>query len=160
MSGIILKNAGAQFYIPTENEWYKAAYYNSFTSSYSLYPNGQNTITTADANFAQAVGESTDVGSYSGDPSIYGTFDQGGNVAEWNDATIPGNLRGMRGGAWSNTPNDDYLASTPTASLASSPSNEGYAVGFRVASVAAIPETSTALLGVLGILSFLRRKRC
>jgi formylglycine-generating enzyme required for sulfatase activity len=161
MSGIILKNAGAQFYIPTENEWYKAAYYNGITSSYSLYPNGQNSITTADANFAQAVGESTDVGSYSGDPSFYGTFDQGGNVAEWNDATKPFNLRGMRGGAWSNTPNDDYLASTPTASLDSSPSNEGYAVGFRVASsVAAIPEPGTALLGVLGLFSFLRRKRC
>ena len=160
ISGIILKNAGASIYIPTEDEWYKAAYYNGATSSYSLYPNGQNTITTADANFAQVIGSSTDVGSYSGDPSMYGTFDQGGNVIEWNDTVINGSLRGMRGGSWANHPNDDYLASTPTHTTPGSPSVEGSAVGFRVASVAAIPETSTALLGVLGILSFLRRKRC
>ena len=160
ISGIILKNAGASIYIPTEDEWYKAAYYNGATSSYSLYPNGQNTITTADANFAQVIGSSTDVGSYSGDPSMYGTFDQGGNVVEWNDTVINGSLRGMRGGSWANHPNDDYLASTPTHTTPGSPSVEGSAVGFRVASVAAIPETSTALLGVLGILSFLRRKRC
>lgn len=159
MSGTILKNFGATVYIPSENEWYKAAYYNGFTSSYSLYPNGQNTITTADANFAQVIGSSTDVGSYSGDPSMYGTFDQGGNAAEWNDTVFNGSLRGMRGGSWSNHPNDDYLASTPTHTTPGSPSVEGSAVGFRVASVATIPETSTALLGVLGLLSFLRRKR-
>lgn len=66
------------------------------TDTYSLYPNGQNTITTADANYNYSVGSSTDVGSYSGDASAYGTFDQGGNVWEWNDAVISG-LRGLRG---------------------------------------------------------------
>lgn len=160
MSGIILKNAGASIYIPTEDEWYKAAYYNGATSSYSLYPNGQNTITTADANFAQVIFASTDVGSYSGDPSMYGTFDQGGNVHEWNDAVIDSTMRGSRGGSWSNHPADDYLASTPTAPTPGLPSNEGTAVGFRVASVAAIPETSTVMLGVLGLVCLLRRKRC
>jgi formylglycine-generating enzyme required for sulfatase activity len=29
------------YYIPTENEWYKAAYYNPGTTAYSLFPNGQ-----------------------------------------------------------------------------------------------------------------------
>jgi formylglycine-generating enzyme required for sulfatase activity len=77
-SGIITANIGAQVYIPTENEWYKAAYYNAATTSYSLYPNGQDTITTADANYGGAVGSTTDVGSYTGDGSSYGTFDQGG----------------------------------------------------------------------------------
>jgi len=160
ISGIILKNAGASIYIPTEDEWYKAAYYNSATSSYSLYPNGQNTITTADANFAQVIMASTDVGSYSGDPSMYGTFDQGGNVVEWHDTVINGSLRGMRGGGWADNPNDDYLASTPTHTTPGLPSNEGSAIGFRVASVAAIPETSTALFGALGLVCLLRRKRC
>ena len=95
--GIILANAGAQVYIPTENEWYKAAYYNGATSTYSLYPNGQNSITTADANYGWSVGSSTDVGTYNSDPSFYGTFDQGGNVSEWNDAVIFESRRGMRG---------------------------------------------------------------
>ncbi len=95
-----------QVWIPSENEWYKAAYYNGGTSTYSLYPNGQNTITTADANYGTSVGVSTDVGSYSGDPSSYGTFDQGGNVWEWNDAVIAGASRGLRGGSWFNYAGD------------------------------------------------------
>ena len=81
-SGVITANIGAQVYIPSENGWYKAAYYNAVISSYSFYPNGQNTITTADANYDFSVGSSTDVGTYSGDASSYGTYDQGGNVWE------------------------------------------------------------------------------
>lgn len=77
-SGIITANAVAQVYLPTDDEWYKAAYYNGATSTYSLYPNGQNTITTEDANYANRIGSSTNVGTYSGAPSMYGTFDQGG----------------------------------------------------------------------------------
>ena len=96
-TGLILAIADAKVRLPTEDEWYKAAYYNGTTSTYSLYPNGQNTITTADANYSS--GGSTDVGTYSADPSMYGTFDQGGNVWEWNDAVI-GSSRGLRGGSW------------------------------------------------------------
>jgi formylglycine-generating enzyme required for sulfatase activity len=140
MSGIIYANPGAQVYIPTEDEWYKAAYYNGTTAAYSLYPNGQNTITTADANFGWPLGHSTDVGSYSGDPSAYGTFDQGGNVWEWNDAVIFMS-RGGRGGAWDN---GEFLASSFRSTTV--PSDEGFALGFRVASV---PEPSATVLTML-----------
>jgi formylglycine-generating enzyme required for sulfatase activity len=38
-----------------------------------------------------------------GSPSYYGTFDQGGNVIEWNDLTgAAGSSRGVRGGYWGN----------------------------------------------------------
>ena len=150
-TGIVTVNPGAQIYIPSENEWYKAAYYNGGTSTYSLYPNGQNTITTADANYAS--GGSTNVGSYSGDPSSYGTFDQGGNVYEWNDAVISGSYRGLRGGSWSDA--GSYLRSSGRGN--GSPSSEYGLVGFRVASV---PEpTSVVLAMVASGMLLVRRKR-
>ena len=159
ISGIVLANAGAQVYIPTEDEWYKAAYYNGATSTYSLYPNGQNSITTADANYANSVGSSTNVGTYSSDPSSYGSFDQGGNVLEWNDAVIAGSSRGLRGGAWDGNGKFDLGLNLASSGRSfSDPSSEGNLVGFRLAS--AVPEPSSLVLSVLasGVV-LLRRKR-
>jgi formylglycine-generating enzyme required for sulfatase activity len=152
-SGIITKNVGATIYIPTEDEWYKAAYFNGANSTYSLYPNGQNSITTADANYNSAA--STDVGSFSGDPSSYGTFDQGGNVWEWTDV-VSGSSRFIRGGGWPNYGNNDGdLASSSRNSYG--PSGEWLDLGFRLASV---PEPSSLVLTMLasGVV-LLRRKR-
>jgi formylglycine-generating enzyme required for sulfatase activity len=147
------KNAGAQVYIPTENEWYKAAYYNAANTSYSLYPNGQNTITTADANYNNSVGSTTNVGTYSSDPSSYGTFDQGGNVWEWNDAVISGSSRGLRGGSFNN--NESNLRASYLVNY--DPTFENNRVGFRVASV---PEPTSLLLTMLaGGVMLARRKR-
>ena len=156
-SGIITANVGATVYIPTEDEWYKAAYYNAATTSYSLYPNGQDTITTADANYGSGDGSTTNVGTYSGDPSSYGTFDQGGNVWEWNDAVIFGSVRGLRGGSWNSISESSLRASFRDGSDSAF---EGALVGFRVASVEAIPEPSSLLLTMLasGVM-LLRRKR-
>ena len=153
ISGIITKDAGAQVYIPTEDEWYKAAYYNGASSTYSLYPNGQNSITTADANYYLWAVSATDVGSYTGAASFYGTFDQGGNVWEWNDAVI-GSSRGLRGGSWEF--NGFSLASS-YRNYHLAPSVENYDIGFRLASV---PEPSSLVLSVLasGVV-LLRRKR-
>jgi formylglycine-generating enzyme required for sulfatase activity len=153
-SGIITANVGATVYIPTENEWYKAAYYNAATTSYSLYPNGQNTITTADANYQVSVGSTTDVGSYTGDGSSYGTFDQGGNVWEWNDAVISGSSRGRRGGSFASF-GDNNLGASDRFNL--DPTFEFSSIGFRVASV---PEPTSLLLTMLaGGVMLARRKR-
>jgi formylglycine-generating enzyme required for sulfatase activity len=152
-SGIITANIGAQVYIPTENEWYKAAYYNAATTSYSLYPNGQDTITTADANYGFAIGSTTDVGSYTGDGSPYGTFDQGGNVWEWNDAVIDGRSRGLRGSSFYDFKFDLHASGR----LFNVPTDGPLNVGFRVASV---PEPTSLLLTMLasGVM-LIRRKR-
>jgi len=141
-SGIIAANIGAQVYLPSENEWYKAAFYNAADASYSLYPNGQSGIVTGDANYDTS--GSTDVGSYRGDASSYGTFDQGGNVWEWNDAVISGSTRGLRGGSWGD--DDGFLSSG--SRYGDVPTFEARYVGFRVASVtsiAAVPEPSSML---------------
>ena len=153
-TGIVTVNPGAQVYIPSEDEWYKAAYYNGTTSTYSLYPNGQNTITMADANYYGS--EMKDAGY--GTPSAYGTYGQGGNAWEWNDAVINGSQRGLRGGSW------DYDVYAPYGyDLASSsrfyalPSGESGDAGFRVASV---PEPTSGILAIFaGGMMLTRRKR-
>jgi sulfatase modifying factor 1 len=156
-SGIITANIGAQIYLPSENEWYKSAYYNAANTSYSLYPNGQNTITSADANYGS--GEPTMVGAYADDTSFYDTLDQGGNVWEWNDAVISGTQRGMRGGAWGNDIlvfGDFYLSSN--GRYYDYTLNGEYAdVGFRIAS---IPEPMSILMTMFaGAVMLIRRKR-
>jgi formylglycine-generating enzyme required for sulfatase activity len=152
-SGIITANIGAQVYLPSEDEWYKAAYYSAANTSYSLYPNGQDTITTADANYGNVVGSTTNVGTYSGDPSSYGTFDQGGNVWEWNDAVISGSSRGLRGGSFSNA----VTSLRSSGRNGNDPTSENTNIGFRVASV---PEPTSLLLTMLaGGVMLARRKR-
>ena len=153
-TGIIYANAGAQVYIPTDDEWYKAAYYNAANQTYSFYPNGQNSITTADANYGLSVGSATDVGSYTSDASFYGTFDQGGNVWEFTDAVSDGWLRGRRGGGWNSA--DGYLLSY-LQNYNGDPAQEFNYIGFRLA---AVPEPSSTLLTMLaGGVMLIRRKR-
>lgn len=156
-SGVVTVNTGAKTWIPSEDEWYKAAYFNPVSQTYSLYQNGQNTIITADANYSPSSG-STEVGSYSGASSMYGTFDQAGNVWEWNDAIIYASSyssdRGIRGGAWNS--DDASMASSYRFSV--DPSVESVEFGFRLAS--AVPEPSSLILTILasGVV-LLRRKR-
>jgi formylglycine-generating enzyme required for sulfatase activity len=158
MSGIILANGGAAIRLPTENEWYKSAYYNGASSTYSLYPNGQNSITTAEANYAGSA--STDVGSYQSG-NFYGTFDQGGNVWEWNDAVIAPEGRGLRGGSWDywsgGFSTEEDLRSTNRGLNIGNTDSAGYYAGFRLVT---IPEPTTLLLSILaGGVMLIRRKR-
>ena len=149
----ITRNAGATVFLPSENEWYKAAYYNPATSSYYQYSTSSNTPTnsglpTALPNYAniQPNGPSnvTDVGAYSGTTSPYGAFDMGGNVQEWNEALILGGFssRGLRGGGFAG--DSSWLVSSNRNAFI--PAGEGGDVGFRVAS---IPEPGTGVLAVL-----------
>ena len=96
----------------------------------------------------------TTVGSAgSASASYYGTFDQGGNVWEWNEAIISSS-RGLRGGSFSS---GDVVGSL-RSSLRSyySPTGESSGFGFRLASV---PEPSSVLMVGLGGLALLTRLR-
>jgi hypothetical protein len=134
----VVRKAEAVIFLPTEDEWYKAAYYDVVSRRYFDYPDGSDTQTTCiapgvaahTANCDDAVGTVTDVGAYTGTLSPVGTFDQGGNLQEWNEVLI-GSNRGLRGGSFSDPPGD--LAALVRSS--SDPSNEDAGVGFRVASI-------------------------
>jgi formylglycine-generating enzyme required for sulfatase activity len=150
--------------VASEDEWYKAAYYQPVgaggdADSYWLYPTASNSITTDDANYQNSVdgGKLTDVGTYSGDASYYGTFDQGGNLWEWNDAIVSSTDRGLRGGAF------DIFDALLQSSFRyyNNPTNENLSMGFRVSSLAPIPEPSTyaAIFGSLALaVATMRRK--
>ena len=151
------KNADARFSIPTENEWYKAAYYKGGGANAGYW----DYATQSDARPGNSIGNApnqanfyfngrysvslnywenrqnllTNVGAFTGSRSSYGTFDQAGNVFEWNDLSgAAGSSRGARGGSWYS--NDDNrvknLSSSDTLSLETS--RKDGAVGFRLAS--------------------------
>lgn len=105
----VQRNAAAKFTVPTEDEWYKAAYYEpgGDTDDYWLYPTRSNTAPTNSpppgtapaANYDSAVGTVTDVGAYPDTPGFYGTFDMAGNAHEWIES-FDGAGRILRGGSW------------------------------------------------------------
>ncbi|MCP4590843.1 MAG: formylglycine-generating enzyme family protein [bacterium] len=144
----------ATWVIPSEDEWYKAAYHKNdgVTGNYWDYPTASNTaptpeatpgtdLTNGSANYyvgGYAIGSPyyrTEVGAYDAKPSgsPYDTFDQGGNVWEWNEAVPYGAYRGLRAGSF-------YYNVALTLRAAyrrsySDPAYEYYSFGFRVAEV-------------------------
>jgi sulfatase modifying factor 1 len=164
----ITRNVGASVFLPSEDEWYKAAYNIPGTNSYYQYPTNTNfipiasvpTSTPNSVNYDNVMSHLTDVGAYSGTTSPYGAFDMGGNVFQWNEALVVPMDRGLRGGSF--VSNQGYLLSDGRGSADAE--FDDYPVGFRVASVISVPEPSSAILAGLGFGSFAawawrRRKR-
>ena len=179
-------NSGATFYIPTEDQWYKAAYYKGGSTNagywdYATQSDTAPTEVTADGTGIGSAGSTGNFANYNrgadwgsplqdgnvttvgtnGGASAYGAFDMSGNVQEWNDLTgAAGSLRGFRGGLWSS--GAFSLSSSDRGTNA--PSSEGVNYGFRLASPVAVPEPSTWVMGLAGIACggwqmFRRRKR-
>ena len=159
----ITRSAGASVFLPSESEWYKAAYYDPGSSSYFLYPTSSSSVPTASgstplanhANFRPGGPNNlTDVGAYSGTTSPYGAFDMGGDVYQWNEALISGSFRGLRGGSY-NFSSTNLRSSNRDSN---DPTNESDSVvGFRVAST---PEPSTGVLAVVacGLMWAIRKR--
>jgi len=157
----ITRNAGATVFLPSEDEWYKAAYYNPATSSYYQYPTSSSSVPTGSgptalANHMNAIGgpnNLTDVGAYTGTTSPYGAFDMGGNVFQWNE-TLAGSFRVFRGGSFAHSVG---LSGSQIRNSGDPGPSSFNNLGFRVASV---PEPTTGVLAVVACgLMWLLRKR-
>jgi len=92
----VARNAITTEFLPSADEWTKAAFYDANSSSYALWPTGQNstptptTPTTGNnvANFDQGpFGEVQVTGSYTDTVSTYGLWDMLGNVTEMSDTS-------------------------------------------------------------------------
>jgi len=183
-------SAAPTFYVPTENEWYKAAYYsptlNSGSGGYYAYATQSNTApgnvvgsaanqanyiyhdvfsVTQSGSYDSNLNYLTDVGAFSGSRSFYGTFDQSGNVWQWNDLDgAAGSSRGQRGGYWVS-----YASGVSSSeSLWADPTSENGSLGFRLASPVSSPSgvpeidpngLSAALGMIVGGLGLLERRR-
>jgi len=144
----IRRNPGARYFVPTDDEWYKAAYFDPRKpggAGYWKYPvrSDQAPDREVDSprgmNFHQGgyLDEKrfcTDVGHFRQAVGPWGTFDQGGNVHEWTEGLTAPFLRHLWGGAFD----------TPDAGLNSPIPNRFYtsisdvpSVGLRIA--AAVP---------------------
>ena len=153
-SGLETRNANSLYWIPTESEWYKAAYYDPnkagpgvggfwkyATKSDSApgnvvgggtnranYYNGVYSVTQS-SSYDSSQNYLTGVGVFTNSSSAYGTFDQTGELNEWNDGVI-GSRRGLHGGAW-----HDVAASLQSSYRnADNPTTESGAYSFRIAS--------------------------
>lgn len=161
----LYRNRLAVYFLPSADEWYKAAYHDATAGTAGLYfnyPTGSDSVPTAvtagvapdTAVYRQLTATGPAEITRAGGLSAYGTMGQGGNVLEWeetdhdllNDSTTSN--RGVRGGDWNNT----------SGSLSSSSRNRDRPdtkddSGFRVASII-IPEPTSVTLA-LSVLLFL-----
>jgi formylglycine-generating enzyme required for sulfatase activity len=171
----VTRNEGARWWLPNEDEWYKAAYHKNdgITGNYWIYATATDSVpdnhlpqsdTGNSVNFRGinlTTGDDrlplTDAGAYALSGSSYGTFDQNGNVREWNERFffIPNTAprAGIRGGSWRHSSN---LEAFTYQFLLSTEADAN--LGFRVAS---IPEPSLAVLlgSATCLLPFLRRRK-
>jgi formylglycine-generating enzyme required for sulfatase activity len=166
----------AHWLLPSDDEWYKAAYYdptlNSGSGGYWPYPTKSNIAPTSQApsggsnsaNFNDSTtgyaltGSTslnpsfdylTDVGAYPNSVGAYGTFDQGGDVWQWND-TLIGSSRGFSGGSWSD--GSYWLAASGNWSYV--PTSFYCSIGFRVASVPEPGSVTLLLVGAIALLAY------
>lgn len=175
----VTRKPGARVFLPSEHEWYKAAYYRGggtqagfwmFATRIDEYqppdhgpraePAPGTDLFRGSANyfagsFIDPVYYTIEVGSYTAKPSTsaYGTFDQNGNLAEWTEGVWGvSSSRVLRGGNFLT----GYMNLEAAVRGCSSPTSETEGYGFRIA---ALPEPATSVGIAAALVGLLLRRR-
>ncbi len=159
-----MRNRLAVFALPTEDEWYQAAYFGFVYGPYYDYPNESNTppISVASGTTLNtAVYDQTseqgpaDVEEAGAENSLW-MVGLGGNVSEWQEDYWNSTSHVVRGGSWIDPVS--HLSSSYRTSISSTHSSN--TLGFRVVHLEPIPEPSSmAIAAVLGISALVSRRR-
>jgi formylglycine-generating enzyme len=151
------RNTLSHYFLPSADEWYKAAYFNPNSGTYSRFANSMAVppVAVSSSNIANTAvydQQSSDAGPaevlFAGGPSAFGTIGQGGNVNEWHETErdltndTPFAARLVRGGAWYS----HSLEMSTSRYSTLGPLGNYYHTGFRVASVPE-PNSLPLLLG-------------
>ncbi|MEM1060650.1 MAG: SUMF1/EgtB/PvdO family nonheme iron enzyme [Verrucomicrobiota bacterium] len=166
----LFRHKDAFYFLPSENEWYKAAYYSGTGNVYFDYATQQDigdpptpvaSGTGADETvYGQTLATGPADITLAGGASHYGTVGQNGNAWEWNESAFtppndsPNEFRVFRGGAW--TFGESVMRSTAPFTIR--PMEQINTLGFRVGSVIPEPASASLLLGALGLLVVRRRR--
>ena len=155
----LFRNKRAVYFLPSADEWYKAAYYDPRAGVYWDYPTGGNSPPVAVAGGTAAgtavYNQDLPIGPadimQAGGLSPFGTMAQGGNVGEWEETELDlennsvSALRGGRGGGWETT----AFGLSNSSRSGGIPSSGFIGAGFRIVSV--IPEPNTIALLIIGL---------
>ena len=167
----LFRHKDANFWLPSMDEWYKAAYFDPNSGNYFDFPNGSDTAPMAVASGTAA---NTEVyGGQSGPADVnqagglspFGIMGLGGNVWEWEETasslnnSLGSSFRGIRGGRW----NGDSSSLSSSIRISVIPASEDSGIGFRVASLSssavAVPEPSSWVLSLMGLAGWWYRGR-
>lgn len=184
------------FVIPTENEWYKAAYYKggSTNAGYWNYATQNDTLpgndlSTSGSNVANyyywtdnppapanthlgftinpgdypdfVLNHLTAVGMFAGTTTAYGVYDMNGNAFSWLETPVDPLAVGVtfvRGGEWGSGWNP-VLTFSRNYRVGADNTELGPNLGIRLATVAPVPEPSTAVLAAGGAAAALALRR-
>ena len=149
----LYRHKDAHYFLPSEDEWVKAAYWNGEKLQTYATIDGEEPIDGVDTTYNSGrwvVG--------SGSEELNGTFDMMGNANEWTENPFAASYetdsyRTIRGGAYNSGTINDVSSNYR---VAFDPINEYSSVGFRVA---AVPEPSSLLVLLFGSSLLARSKK-
>jgi formylglycine-generating enzyme required for sulfatase activity len=169
----IVRNPEAKWFLPSHDEWYKAAFYDPASHAYFKYPTASDLPPDNSAQFGDPSNSANyeiahvrttgspgyphvDVDYFPSSQSPYGVVGMAGNVAEWTESLIAETNRVFLGGSWMFT---QFEMGSNVVTHTNPELFNGTSIGFRVARLVFVPEPSGIGLCVIALASLLAAGR-